>query len=145
MLRPLSILVTLLLLLFAAGCSGPERGTVSGTVTLDGQPIAGVFVVLQPDGHSAPQARGVSDDGGEFALHPDDGSEGIVVGHYRVTVLDIQTAAPPGNKEDDGPEAAPAGSGRVPVRYQRGDKTPLEVDVSADAIQLEVPLTSTGE
>lgn len=146
MFRTISLLTATLILLSIAGCGrGPDRGTVSGIVTLDGQPIADVFVVLQPEGHRAPQARGISNEAGEFVLHADDGSDGIVVGRYRVTVVDMQSAPTPAGKEDDVPETMQKPPNRIPVSYHRGDKTPLEIDVSADALELDVPLVSTGK
>ncbi len=52
-------------LIFSIGCGGgdgPELGYVSGKVTLDGQPLAGATVTIQPD-KGAPAIGHVGKDG----------------------------------------------------------------------------------
>jgi len=137
-----SIALVALLLPLTAGCSrGPARGTVSGTVTLDGKPLPGVIVIFHPHEHQAPLARGTSTETGEFVLDADDGGNGVVVGPYRVVVLDPQSLAA-------GLGAVPgqsAQTGRVPPRYQSWEQTSLEIEVLSESAAVEVPLTTVEE
>jgi hypothetical protein len=139
----LAVVSTLILFAIASGCSrAPARGTASGVVTLDGEPLSEVFVVLHPVEHQAPQARGLSNDVGEFVLQADDGEGGVVVGQYRVVVQDL--LAPPGplrKEDDDEPETVPRAN-RVPPRYNSWEKSPLEVEVLKEDAVLEIPLTT---
>ncbi|WP_157606011.1 hypothetical protein [Schlesneria paludicola] len=69
------------LLLFAlAGCgrSEVELGSVSGRVTLDGQPLRGVFIVFQPDNRKP--ALALLDSDGKFTLRYNVKHVGTVVG-----------------------------------------------------------------
>jgi len=58
----------LLLALLLAGCDqGPPKGTVKGTITLDGQPVDGGVITFVPsDGNSQPEAVQIT--GGEYAV-----------------------------------------------------------------------------
>jgi hypothetical protein len=52
------------LLLIAAGCSDSRRGSVSGTVTLDGNPVEhGIITFLPMEGNSGPSSGGDIVDG----------------------------------------------------------------------------------
>jgi hypothetical protein len=75
----------------AAGCGGgtklPPLVPVTGTVTVDGQPVAGAQVGLWPQWQGAPpmQCFGTTDASGNFKVLTD-GKEGAPVGQYKVTV-----------------------------------------------------------
>lgn len=88
--------------LVVGGCSrGPERGTVNGQVTLDGQPLPDAFVVLHSEEKDSVAARGVTDADGRFKLRGDDGGDGAVIGDYRVVVLDAKSLVSIVGKEED--------------------------------------------
>jgi len=134
------VVVASIVVPFAGGCSrGPARGSVSGTVTLDGKPLSGVIVVFHPLEHQAPLARGTSTETGAFILDADDGGNGVVIGNYRVVVLDPQAIA--GSLVN--PRNAGQTAGRVPPRYQSWDQTPLELEVESENAEVEVPLLTT--
>jgi hypothetical protein len=76
------------------GC-GPKRPTtipVTGTVTLDGQPVEGAAVAFFPEGAEQP-ARGVTDAAGKFTLMTFVAGDGALPGQHRVSVT--KTQAPP--------------------------------------------------
>jgi len=77
----------LLVLLMSTGCGpgGPETAPVSGTVTLDGQPVAGAAVMLVPESAGRP-AHGVTDSQGKFTLTTFEEGDGALVGKHSVTV-----------------------------------------------------------
>ena len=58
----------LLVVLFVAGCNtGPPKGTVKGTVTLDGEPVDGGVITFVPaDGNSQPEAVPIT--AGEYSV-----------------------------------------------------------------------------
>lgn len=73
-----------------AGCGGPpddqpELVSVSGTVTLDGKPLANALVEFQPDGPGRP-STGTTDESGEYTLQYTDEYEGVPPGGYTVSV-----------------------------------------------------------
>jgi hypothetical protein len=72
---------------FSAGCGGstdqPELGDVSGVVTLDGKPVAGVNVVFKPDVGRAAAAN--TDAEGNYTLQYLEGVEGCKLGPNTVS------------------------------------------------------------
>ena len=77
------------------GCGSSEFDLVpvSGTVTLDGEPVAGARVIFEPhrtgeDALSAgPSSNGVTDETGRFTLATTmDEDQGAVVGKHTVTI-----------------------------------------------------------
>jgi hypothetical protein len=76
-------LLLLALLPLAAGC-GNGLVSVSGTVDLDGKPLAGAGVVFHPDGKGAP-ASGETDAQGHYHLQTGSGA-GVLPGEYHVTI-----------------------------------------------------------
>ena len=85
----------LLLLAVLVGCSSSEYelAPVSGTVTLDGEPVAKARVIFEPKrtGQEAlsagPSSNGLTDDNGRYQLQTTvEGHDGAVVGMHTVTV-----------------------------------------------------------
>ena len=88
---------SLLLVLTACGCGGDEYplARVSGTVTLDGAPVADARVGFEPvrqgDGLDAgPGSYGKTDQQGRFWLKTLHGQQGAVVGPHVVRITTIQ-------------------------------------------------------
>jgi hypothetical protein len=74
-------------LLFLAGCGGSSFPSVTGTVTMDGQPLSGATVVFNPEGGGGGQiATGLTDGGGKFTMGTIKKGDGVRPGKYRVTV-----------------------------------------------------------
>lgn len=129
-------------LLAAAGCgSGPTYVPVSGTVTLDGQPLAGVMVIFQPTAAGGgSDAGGVgstarTDAQGKYTLDAStpDPKRGALVGSHTVR---IATPPPAGSATGDpdsdaanAPQGAKAFRDPVPARYNTA--TTLTFDVPA--------------
>ncbi|HEY2786676.1 MAG TPA: hypothetical protein VGJ05_17060, partial [Fimbriiglobus sp.] len=84
------LLLAVTLALVGAGCSrGPTLAPVSGTVTLNGKPLANVQVEFWPEG-SAPRSVGMTDQQGRFTLTTDgEGKPGAVVGSHKVVLHDL--------------------------------------------------------
>lgn len=77
--------------LVAAGCGGGHQtAPVTGTVTLDGKPAAGVvveFVPARQGDRMLPPAYGFTDARGAYVARDRKGREGVVVGPNRVAIL----------------------------------------------------------
>ncbi len=111
-----------------AGCGSsdqPELGDVSGTVTIDGKPLAGAIIVFKPDIGRA--ATGITDPEGKY----DDleylyGVSGAKVGPNTVSFeYEIGASGPP-----------------IPSKY--GGNSELKVDVKAGANTFDFSLDSSG-
>lgn len=80
----------LLTLLAGAGCGKSDVVPVSGTVTLDGSPLARATVVFEPDSDAkepGPGSTGVTDENGRFTLQiATTNAPGAIVGKHRVRI-----------------------------------------------------------
>jgi hypothetical protein len=95
--RSLSVLV----LVIVSGCGGSKYSPVSGTVTLDGQPLANVVVSFQPisaELNSGPGSTGRTNDKGEYTLEVVGGGNGAVDGWHKVTIRPVVEGNPAGAK-----------------------------------------------
>ena len=113
-----------LLLVIASGCSrGPQVGQVEGTVTVDGEPVAGLKVFYYPP--TGRPSRTVTDAQGHYRLKwkPDVG--GALVGQHKVVISTIT--------EQDRVE-------HLPARYN--SETELTADVKAGDNIIDFPLKS---
>ena len=82
-----------LLIALCCGCSGSEFtfAPVSGTVTLDGEPLVGADLVFAPlqSGDSinvGPASIGKTDEAGKYQLTSIRGNEGAIVTKHRVSI-----------------------------------------------------------
>jgi hypothetical protein len=97
------------------GCGGPKITTVTGTVTLNGQPLANALVNFQPLGEGkvepGPGSTGRTNEKGEYALKIIGGGNGAVVGKHRVAIyaaLDDGKTRPNEDRRTRQPERVPA-------------------------------------
>ena len=105
-----------------AGCGGEGNpvGTVSGTVTFQGQPVTEAQVSFR----SSETGRGniaTLDSAGEFSL-----PEALAVGSYTVS---ITPPAPPAPDMDAGPQPPPKQYANIPQKYRSELTSPLKADV----------------
>jgi hypothetical protein len=130
----------LLVLVLALGCGGVKRASVSGTVTLDGQPLPNALVSFQPVGEGqvtpGPGSTGRTDDKGKYTLQVSGGGKGAVVGWHKVRIS-CPVPEGPGNPDEDRP--APR-KDRVPDRYNR--KSELKFEVKPGSNTADWPLTT---
>jgi len=78
------------------GC-GSGLVPVSGTVTLDGEPVAGAKVSYIPTGPGIP-ASGTTDAAGRFQLELGSGRRGVPRGRYAVTIVKLAVTTVPANE-----------------------------------------------
>lgn len=111
-------------LLFSVGCGGggaddqPDLGTVTGVVTLDGQPLANVMVAFNPT--QGRPSMGKTDETGKYELGYIRDSKGAVIGTHTVSITTPQEAPTPAGQTYKDP---------IPAKYN--SKTTLKEDVKA--------------
>ncbi len=112
-----------------------EFGQVSGTVTIDGQPLDGVLVMFLPEpveGKKAVHSESVTDADGKYSLvySADAEQKGAVVGMHRVVVEDIAAE----NTRDQNVQI------RVNDAYASSAQTPLKFDVKPGEQTIDIPV-----
>jgi hypothetical protein len=117
-----------LLPLLLAGCSRvPPMGTVSGVVTLDGQPLPDVEVQFLPDpeqGTRGATASCYTDEQGRFTLRTErHHTDGALVGTHRVVFVDIAALPDPGSLPGMGAMLGREEQGGLPA-MPRKDRKP---------------------
>jgi hypothetical protein len=117
-------LALLLLTAFMAGCGGPE--SLSGTVTLDGEPLPEAAVAFFPQGSNAESVVGMTDKDGRFVITPAAGRT-ITYGKYKVIVTKRAEPTPAQIEAFIAPDEL------IPAKYSDLSKTELEVEVSSSA------------
>ena len=117
-------------LVLGLGCGSGKFAPVSGTVTMNGKPLAGALVIFSPiakEGSidAGPGSSGKTNDKGEYTLTSDTGRTGALVGEHRVSVSLMN----PGTGESDDRRRPGQLVNQVPVRYN--GKTELTYEVPA--------------
>lgn len=127
---------------FVLGCWGyrpdlPPTERVTGTVTLDGQPVAGARVQFVPDksqGTEGAMASGVTDDQGEYELETAT-VKGAIVGFHKISV---EARAQPKDQYDTLPELL------TPQRYTDHNTSGLTAEVKEGEVNVvDLPLMSS--
>jgi hypothetical protein len=128
----------------AAGCSGPQLQTVSGVVTLDGQPLPEGIVQFYGPGDRLSTAR-LRPDGTFVAtdILPGDSIQVAVVDDperamSRLAPPKGRTAAPPVVQG----QPAPARSLRIPAKYKDFKTSDLSFTISPTTPRLDIRLQS---
>lgn len=133
--------------LLTCGCSKGGPGApnikelpVKGTVTLDGQPLAGAEVVFMTAEPVAAFAAKTKDDG-SYQLQTIAGREAACQGTCKVTIS--RMIKPDGSLL--GPDETPANAGaaeQLPAKYSQYSQTTLSATVAAEGATVDFALTS---
>lgn len=115
-------------LVLFAGCASESYSTapVSGTVTLDGEPLANASVGFEPirqgqDIVAGYGSYGETDENGNFTLKTLHGQDGAIVGKHRVSIRTVS-----GEMGPDG-ETVMTSEERLPPRYNSDTELTFEV------------------
>jgi hypothetical protein len=126
--------------LIAAGCSGPNAASVSGSVTLDGQPLTTGMVSFYPDGGNGAPASGSIDSSGNYSLST--GTDvGLAPGKYVAIV--VATKEPPQPYDKTGSENPPIPI--TPGKYASTTTSDLHVEVKAGKNTVPLALQSPAK
>jgi hypothetical protein len=118
-----------LALVLALGC-GKRYAPVSGTVTLNGKPLANASVSFQPIAEKGvtepgPGSAGKTNDKGEYTLASSTGKEGAIVGKHRVMVSlhSVQV----GESDERPPRGGWPQAEKIPDRYNANTELTFDV------------------
>lgn len=125
------LFVLCLVLLPLAGCGGggPELGEVTGTVTLDGRPLANAKVEFQPGPGGSP-SEGTTDENGRYELVYGVGKLGAMVGGHEVRITTYRMEA----ADDEGLKPAIEYPEVLPPQYHEESELRAEVKPGSQAI-----------
>ncbi|QDV18382.1 hypothetical protein Pan153_30400 [Gimesia panareensis] len=149
--RSVRLLATVCLLALITGCGGsihPDYSQldlvdVSGTVTLDGQPLSGAQVAFEaPDGT---YSSGVTDSGGNFDLMFNTEKSGCLTGEKTVRIRMAGSPEGMGEAPDDEGNSDEGGkpksaTGKIPAQYNK--ESTLKATVDADHTTFQFDLKS---
>lgn len=124
------------LLITVAGCGG-NPATVSGVVTMDGQPLQRGKVGFTPTSGGL-QAMGQIDSDGSYELSTNL-KPGLQVGEYQATVISTE----PGIADPNGGPPMP-GKSLIPRRYARTSTSDLNFTVERGSNVIDIELSSEG-
>jgi hypothetical protein len=117
---------SVLLSILAVGCTQSDTVAVTGTVTLDGQPVPDAEVMFNPlPNKPGRMASTHTDSSGHFTLETFKPGDGAMPGDYVVTLAEYY---PPGKAPSPPPGGGPLPS-RFPVKYGNPEQSPLHVTV----------------
>ena len=137
----LILLGSAMLLMLACSREVPRTYPVSGTVTLDGKPLAGVGVMLQPKlGGSF--GYGESNADGTFTISTFEIGDGAIPGEHGVIIKDSASAVFPGGFDDTIAAAESEDRPNIPIRYRKVDTSGFSVEVNSRLEPLELNLVS---
>jgi hypothetical protein len=127
--RQFVVLAIGLALLASGGCRGQysKLAKVSGTVTLDGQPLADALVLFSPVGGGS-QSAGKTDGSGKYTLVYTRGVNGAEVGEHSVSISTFVE----GDPENDPP--IPEVPERVPYRYREPSELRATINKGSNTI-----------
>jgi len=133
-------LLTCVLGLSLTGCGANENvGTVSGLISLNGEPLVGALVQFEPLAGSAPSG-GFTDETGRYSLTYNREVQGAEVGEHRVLISTKDV----GNADADPPR--PRKSESVPAKYNTKSELTAVVKPGKNAIDFALEGTvATGK
>ncbi len=132
--RAATIMLTCVVCVGCGSSNHPDTPSVSGTVTLDGAPVANAVLTFVPL-EEARESYGRTDADGKYELYYTDDDKGAVPGKHSVR---ITTAG--GGDEDSGVEGS---TEKLPAKYNT--RTELTAEVEAGKNSIDFPLVSEGE
>jgi len=140
--RNILLFITLLTTVALVGCGGSKLATikVSGTVTLDGAPLADASVNFVPktegQGHAA---YGKTDAEGRYQLQTlqGDPDAGTTPGEYLVTISKREAVV-----SDESGRSPPPVKSLIPTRYNKPETSELTATVAKGSTVFDFPLVS---
>ncbi|MEZ6135783.1 MAG: carboxypeptidase-like regulatory domain-containing protein [Pirellulaceae bacterium] len=130
------------------GCSSddtPKRQPVTGTVTQNGNPVAGAIVAFTPDAGGLP-ASGTTDASGVYKLTTKVSGDGAVVGSYKITIAKYDTKLP---KPEENTEATPAAdpydiTNEYPTGYDEMEESEIAASIAKNLLPAKYAAAETS-
>jgi hypothetical protein len=111
-------------LLLVTGCGKGDRGYLSGTVLLDGQPVGPGTISLEPiEGDRAGATASFAEDG-KYTVMSAGRKEGAAVGEYRVLIY--------GGDAFGEEQTGPRPPSKIPARYSNPQTSDLTVTIEPE-------------
>jgi hypothetical protein len=132
--RPLRRVLSIVLL-FLAGCGGSLDSSISGLVTVDGEPLRTGRVIFYPVAEG-PTAYGTIDNNGLYCIRTGQ-LNGVMSGEYVVSV--VATETPPG------PIGSSYGKLISPIQYTSQETTDLKFTIQPGSNRIDLPLRSESK
>jgi hypothetical protein len=129
--KRLCVAASLVVLCSGCGSSGPELGQVTGTVTLDGQPVPRASITFAPV-EKGPASMGGTNKDGRYKLLYNTDRQGAVLGKHNVTIRSLEQD-PDGDDKPSGP--APV---KVPAKYSQVGELTAEVKAGSQEVNFEL-------
>ena len=126
--------VVIAALFVLSGCS-PNAASVTGTVTLDGQPLKTGDVSFHPAGANGAVAYGKIDPDGKYVISTGD-ETGLAPGQYAVTVVATEAVPLPTGNVEVIPKVL------TPLKYNTPETTDIKVEVKPGANEIPIELKS---
>ncbi|MBD3674399.1 MAG: hypothetical protein HUJ26_12825 [Planctomycetaceae bacterium] len=131
------------------GCGGgssdaPDMGEVSGTITVDGKPGAGLMVTFQPE--SGRPSIGTTDDSGYYELDYTADLKGAKIGKGFITIV---TPADEGEGYSEGDEEGGEGYAEstdpIPAKYnaEAASNPEMQVEIKAEGNTFDYKISTT--
>ena len=119
---PICWLLSIACFLFVSGCSqsGPPLGKVTGTVTLDGKPVAGALVTFNSKSPNGSSSFGKTDSNGKYRLEFTTSRFGAMLGAHEVEIVTKRVSK---SEEPDTGAVAQKEFVPIPKHYARGALT----------------------
>ncbi|MCC6510442.1 MAG: hypothetical protein IT423_15180 [Pirellulaceae bacterium] len=127
----LGLLSLSMLSLVGCGSDGPKLVEVTGTVTLDGQPVPGAIVIFNPDFPGGSNSLGKTDGQGKYRLEFSQDKKGAMIGKHVVEITTKKIAA--SDMPDTG-EAVSLEYVAIPAKYRKRGSLTAEVTDSRNVI-----------
>src|SRR5689334_16814315 len=115
-----------------AGCNSekvPRLGKVTGTVTLDGQPVADARVSFEGANPGEPPSIGKTDASGNYELYYSRGHKGATIGEHPVIISTYEPA------NDDNPQVKKE---TIPIKYNGKSELKSAVKRGTNKIDFEL-------
>ena len=125
--------VCFVMVLAGCGATGPDLVEVTGTVTLDGQPVDGAVVGFRPS--EGTPAAATTDATGKFTLR-------VSVGQCAITVIKSETVGGGAVAGADETAQEVQTKSLLPIKYSAAQGSGLTADVQRGMAPLTLELTS---
>ena len=122
------LLALCLLSVHGCGSSGPELATVSGTIRLDGTPLAGAMVTFTPE--QGRPSYGGTDDNGYYELAFNASKMGALPGNHTVKIST--------HRRGDSESGTKAEKERIPTKFNSKSELKKKVEPGSNTIDIEI-------